>query len=202
MDRNGDGYLSGKQVAAALREAGYDLSDSDVQNVLNGFGSDEYGRVDVTEFVQALHDIASGNDWYQQDYVIPTSSTGNISAQTVNKSGEFMFGTLFNGLQTGYEGKWDGFDAQREPNLVEAALKEIVEQMSLIDVSRLPGYGGGNRAAAIMRPFRICDKGSKVSATGPRRDELRKLDLGRPTSSADTSHLTSYATRYALRRAT
>ncbi|GMI17593.1 hypothetical protein TrLO_g1871, partial [Triparma laevis f. longispina] len=162
MDRNGDGYLSGKQVAAALREAGYDLTDSDVHSILNGFGSDELGRVDTIELIQALQDIASGNEWYHQDYVIPTASDGDDGVRnSVGKSGEFMFGTAFNGLQTGYEGKWDGFDAQRGDNLVEAALKEIVEQMSLIDISRLPGYGGGNRASAIMRPFKMCDKGGK-----------------------------------------
>ena len=159
MDRSGDGYLSGKQVAAALREAGYDLTDSDVQVVLNGFGSDKYGRVDVAEFTQALNDIASGNDWYQQDYKIPTEK--HIPPQSLDKSGEFMYGTSFNGLQTGYEGLWDGFDAGRESDLVEAALKEVMEQISLIDISRLPGYGSGNRAAAIMRPFKMLDKGNR-----------------------------------------
>jgi Ca2+-binding EF-hand superfamily protein len=169
MDRNGDSYLSGKQIAAALREAGYDLTDSDVQIVLNGFGSDQYGRVDVSEFTQALHDIASGNDWYQQDYRIPVAGTGISgggasdlpASQALNRSGEFMYGTAFNGVQSSYEGKWDGFDASRESNLVEAALKEIVEQISLIDISKLPGYGSGNRAAAILRPFKVCDKARK-----------------------------------------
>ena len=165
MDRNGDSYLSGKQIAAALREAGYDLTDSDVQVVLNGFGSDHYGRVDVAEFTQALHDIASGNDWYSQDYRIPSGPGAGArdlpASQSLNRSGEFMYGTAFNGVQSSYEGKWDAFDASRESNLVEAALKEIVEQISLIDISKLPGYGSGNRAAAILRPFKICDKGSR-----------------------------------------
>jgi Ca2+-binding EF-hand superfamily protein len=164
MDRNGDSYLSGKQLAAALREAGYDLTDGDVQLVLNGFGSDEYGRVDVEEFLQAMQDIASGNDWYHKNHRIPgLSKTTSALAEppSVARSGEFMHGTVFNGLAGGYEGKWDSFDAAREPSLVESALKEVIEQMALIDVSRLPGYGNGNRAAAIMHPFRHMDRGRK-----------------------------------------
>ncbi|GMI35931.1 hypothetical protein TeGR_g8823 [Tetraparma gracilis] len=164
MDRNGDSYLSGKQLAAALREAGYDLTDGDVQLVLNGFGSDEYGRVDVEEFLQAMQDIASGNDWYHKNHRIPgLSKTTSALAEppSVARSGEFMHGTVFNGLAGGYEGKWDSFDAAREPSLVESALEEVIEQMALIDVSRLPGYGNGNRAAAIMHPFRHMDRGRK-----------------------------------------
>ena len=176
LNRNGDSYLAGKQVAAAMREGGYDLSDSDVQVILEGFGCDEFGRVDVNEFIQALHDIAAGNEWYYKDGQIPSgargiaerqssSSTGpyNNHAPLAGNPGEFMHGTAhaFNGLQAGYEGKWDEFDASREPSLVEAALKEVLEQMSLIDVSRLPGYGSGNRAAAILRPFKKCDRKSR-----------------------------------------
>ena len=141
MDRNGDSFLSCKQVAAAMREAGYDLTDDDMQNVLNGFGSDDYGRVDVNEFLQAIHDIASENGWYHHDHKLPggmndvsasLAGRSSLPSSVLRKSGEFMHGTnssMFNGLQTGYEGAWDEFDGAKERGLVEAALREVIEQV-------------------------------------------------------------------------
>jgi len=178
MDRNGDGFLSCKQVSAAVREAGYDMTDGDMQQVLNGFGSDGHGRVDVNEFLGALEDIAGENEWYHHDHRLgellgagdgggataTATETANLNLGPPRRSGEFMHGTtdtMFNGLQSGYSGAWDSFDSSKETGLVEAALREVIEQVALIDVSKLPGYGSGNRAAAILRPFRRLDGGGR-----------------------------------------
>lgn len=65
-DRDGSGYLDARELRAALRHLGIDVSTAKAANVLRAYDELPDGRLDVVEFWKLVRDVKQGGVWAAQ----------------------------------------------------------------------------------------------------------------------------------------